>query len=63
MPKIVKGTVTIDGQIYKAFEMWDKGPWMVVKGTKYSDPVVETKIKAKSGKDALTQWLEHRGNS
>ena len=60
MPKIVKGTVTIDGQIYKAFEMWDNGPWKVVKGTKFSDPDVATRIKAKSGKDTLTQWLAAR---
>lgn len=58
MHKIVKGTVTIDGQVYKAFEMFNNGPWKIVKGTKHSDPTVARGIKAKSGKDALTQWLE-----
>jgi hypothetical protein len=55
----VKGTVTIDGQIYKAFEMFNNGPWKIVKGTKYSDPSVAERIKAKSGKEALTKWLEY----
>ena len=58
MHKIVKGTVTIDGQVYKAFEMFDKGPWKIVKGTKHSDPSVASRIPAKSGKEALTKWLE-----
>lgn len=55
--KIVRGTVTIDGQVYKAFEMFANGPWRIVKGTKISDPTVASWIKAKSAKDALTQWL------
>ena len=58
MHKIVKGTVTIDGQVYKAFEMYNNGPWKIVKGTKYGDPTVASRIKAKSGKEALTKWME-----
>jgi hypothetical protein len=55
--KIVKGTVTIDGQVYKGFEMWAYGPWKVVKGTKHSDPSVTIGIKAKSSTAALKRWL------
>lgn len=57
-PKIVKGTVTIEGQIYTAFEMWGRGPWKVVKGTKFSDPPLRRLIMVKSGKKAIEAWLE-----
>ena len=57
MHKIVKGTVTIDGQVYKAFEMYDKGPWKVVRGETFFDPSVMVNIAVKSGQAALKVWL------
>jgi hypothetical protein len=55
--KIVKGTVTIDGQIYKAFEMFDKGPWQIVAGERITDARVAHSIKAKSATEAIKVWL------
>jgi hypothetical protein len=58
--KIWKGTVTIDGVTYKAFENSLNRLWKIVKGTNFFDPTVADRIKAKSGKDALTQWMATR---
>ena len=57
--KIVKGTVTIDGQIYKAFEMWSGGNWKVVRGTKHNDhTVIQIQRKeANTATKAIKAWL------
>lgn len=54
-------TVIIDGQVYKAFEMFDRGPWKIVKGERCSDETVARGIKAASAKQAMKQWLDSRG--
>jgi len=55
--KITKGTVTVDGVLYKAFENSFNHLWYIVRGDKSSDPVEARAIKATSGKKALEQWL------
>jgi hypothetical protein len=55
--KIVKGTVTIDGQIYKAFENQVFGLWYIVKGESPKDTPVTAGIKAKSATEAIKVWL------
>jgi hypothetical protein len=55
--KISKGTVTIDGVLYKAFENSFNRLWYVVRGTKSSDPTEAHSIRATSGKKALEQWI------
>lgn len=55
--KITKGTVTVDGVLYKAFENSISRTWYIVRGEKSSDPQEARSIKATSGKKALEQWL------
>lgn len=59
--KITKGTVTVDGVLYKAFENSFNHLWYVVRGNKSSDPTVAHSIRATSGKKALEQWLKDSG--
>ena len=56
--KIIKGTVTINGKLYTAFEMFDGGPWKIVEGTRHGDDTVAKNIIAKTANQAIYQWLE-----
>jgi hypothetical protein len=60
--KIVKGTVTIDGQIYKAFENSIDKTWSIYAGTSMRSDQVSGSIKAKSATEALKAWLAKLGN-
>jgi hypothetical protein len=55
--KVRRGQVTIDGVLYKAFEMWGGGQWKVVRGELYSDPVELERIPVKTATAAIQYWL------
>lgn len=58
--KIVKGQVTIDGQVYTAFENSFSKKWYIVRGSHSSDPVEVAGIDVRSGKKALEHWLGNK---
>lgn len=54
------GEIVLEGTTYKAFEMFQNGPWKIVRGTKHGDPtVVSNIIGAKTPNQALKKWLEN----
>jgi hypothetical protein len=56
---IIKGTVTIDGQIYKAFENSLDKSWKVVCGERHGDPTVFRAPKeVNTANKAIKAYLE-----
>ncbi len=58
--KIVKGTITIDGVLYKAFQNTFNKKWYIVCGETCFDMQVAANIEARSAKQAIELWLETR---
>lgn len=63
MEKIIQGTVTINGKLYKAFEMYHKGPWKIIQGTRHGDPEIACNIQANSARQALIKWMKQSSSN